>query len=242
MRRREFFNKIWKRKRKSKEPVKVGTEAISLANLDKNARSFKYPKEGFLNKIEYSLLYSMIGQPDIYPDEIVKNVIDEEDLNEYLFVADSSSSNRIQEDPVSYAQLSALLALTGEMNPPAPNKKEDQESIPVKLVKRILQCVIKYAEKHDLDREKEINELMDPVQRLVHAKTENAALKQSVPFYIGYTAALVTGNPIPIMLGLVAFAATPEKLKQENENAESFNTETKRAANIETVGLLDEAE
>lgn len=44
------------------------------------------------------------------------------------------------------------------------------------------------------------------------------------------------------MLGLVAFAATPEKLKQENENAESFNTETKRAANIETVGLLDEAE
>ena len=44
MRRREFFNKIWKRKRKSKEPVKVGTEAISLANLDKNARNFKYPK------------------------------------------------------------------------------------------------------------------------------------------------------------------------------------------------------
>ena len=56
------------------------------------------------------------------------------------------------------------------------------------------------------------------------------------------TVALLTGNPIPIMLGLVAFAATPEKLKQENENAESFNTETKRAANIETVGLLDEAE
>ena len=94
----------------------VGTEATALANLEKNKKLFKYPDPGvFLHRIEYSLLYSILAAPEVYPEGVVREHIQqEEDFIKYIELVPMKVRNHGMEEEIertSYAQLSALLAL-----------------------------------------------------------------------------------------------------------------------------------
>ena len=201
-----------RRQRRKRGPTgsAVGTEAAALSALKANAKAFKYPPEGFVERVEYTLLYSMLNEPKVYPEEVVKEHIDAEDFNQYMAVKDAhgqfaatasaagASGGRPNEERVSYAQLSALLAMSAEKFPPKSDStasdsisNQGNQSISEKLCKVILQCVVRYAEEHGLDRRAEIQELLGPVEKHAMKRNNKAALYQVVPFYIGYAATIV---------------------------------------------------
>jgi hypothetical protein len=210
----------------------VGTEAKALENMEHNRRHFNYPVGvGFCNPIEHSLLYSMISAgAELYPEDVVLNHIKEEDFSEYLEVQNNG--------PDSYAQLSALLALSTDKFPPS--SSGETASISQALCKSVLQYVVKYAEKHDLDRQAEVEEVLKPVQQYVGTKTGKAEMKAILPFYLGYTVSLVTANPIPMMIGFGMMAGGTQDIAQERLNMGKISTESNRIADVETTGLLDE--
>ena len=202
--------------------VVVGTEKTALANLKKNSKLFRYPEpDGFVTRIEYSLLYSMISSPDIYPEKVVCEYVAQEDFSVYLIAAvpyklqhndNSDNSAMVNEDRISYAQLSALMALAVQNFPPREQKEENEvrrnntriateQSISQIVCKAILQCVLHYVDEHNLDRKAEIEELMKPVERLAKNLNEKDALKQILPLYLGYAATIVTANPLPFVAG-----------------------------------------
>ena len=65
----------------------MGTEANAIANMTRNAKQFSYPSEGFITPIEHSLLYAMIEFPKLYPESVVKSVIEEEEFDVYILCA-----------------------------------------------------------------------------------------------------------------------------------------------------------
>ena len=256
----------------------VGTEAAALANLKKNSASFGYPPSGFVNKIEYTLIYAMLASGSslspsavIFPDSVVEQEIESEDFSQYLWVEPDKGQRYADEPPVSYAQLSALLALSAEKYPPQAQATEDtnqnqrhnsgsghdeetdkddyssatNKTIPQKLCKVILQCVVKYANQHDLDRAVELRELIDPVQRYTNRRREKLGLR-IVPVYLGcYTAALLTGNPLPLLIGAMAIGSNvqaEEMLENEARHTNAMALETERKTGVETASLLDEVE
>merc|ERR1712183_469522 len=127
----------------------------------------------------------------------------------------------------SYAQLSAILALSVEKFPPQKLHK-DEISISQKLCKKVLSCVIKYAENHELDRNVEMQELLKPVEEYSVKRNSKAALRYVVPFYIGYTASLITANPLPMLIGFGVLNAGNEGIENENKNLTSIAKETDR--------------
>ena len=196
----------------------VGTEKAALEELHSNQKDFRYPAEGFEEKVEYTLLYSMLLNPDVYPEEVVKEFIAEEDFNRYLIVKDargqfaarSETATEI-EARVSYAQLSAILALSAEKFPPKDRKgdsvmnsstrstsKYDNKSISETMCKYVLKTVVRYAEEHNLDRQTEIQELLGPVERHAEKRNNKAALNQVLPFYIGYAATIIVSPRIHV--------------------------------------------
>mmetsp|Transcript_733 Transcript_733/g.1244 ORF Transcript_733/g.1244 Transcript_733/m.1244 type:complete len:270 (-) Transcript_733:186-995(-) len=238
----------------------VGTEKAALDELHSNQKDFKYPAEGFVEKIEYTLLYSMLLNPDVYPEEVVKDFIAEEDFNRYLFVKDahghfaarSETATEI-EAKVSYAQLSAVLGLSAEKFPPKDNNgesimnsstvsKHGNKSISETMCKYVLKTVVRYAKEHDLDRQTEIQELLGPVERHAEKRNNKAALNQVLPFYIGYAATLITANPLPMLAGAAMMNVGVDKMAEENKNVQSIANESEKRADVEKTGLLDEAE
>jgi len=208
----------------------VGTQAFAMDHMIKNRRNFRYPEDGFITPIEHSLLYSMINTGlDIYPEKVVLQHIIEEDFSLYLNV-----KSKIETE-VSYAQLCSILALSIEKFPPKYGRKE-QHSISQKLCKNLLSCITKYAEEHDLDRQAEIKEFLDPVER----HTEMRTTKYMLPFYVGYTASLVTLNPIPMLLGLSVMAGRVDDVDKQRKNLKSVIEETNRRSDVERISLLDE--
>lgn len=226
-------------------PPLVGTQAKAIENMEKNRRDFHYPEHSrFVSPIEHSLLYSMIDEgPVVYPEEVVLNYIDEEDFTMYLPMTTASSGSMQHQgeegtsQKISYAQLSAILALAAEKFPP---NNESKDSISQKLCKRVLSCVIKYAEGNDLDRQAELQELLDPVQRHTMNRSAKAELRQAVPFYLGYAATIITANPIPMLVGFSVMTSGNEKIEKERENLSSITKETSRRADVEKTSLLDE--
>ena len=198
-----------RRRKNQTTPSVVGTEKAALDELKSNQKDFKYPAEGFVGKIEYTLLYSMLLNPDVYPEDVVKDFIAEEDFDQYLFVKDAhgqfaarSETVTDVEPKVSYAQLSAILALSAEKFPPKDNKGENimnsstvskhgNKSISETMCKYVLKTIVRYAEEHDLDRQTEIQELLGPVERHAEKRNNKAALNQVLPFYIGYAATII---------------------------------------------------
>eukprot|EP00804_Cyclotella_cryptica_P010933 CCRYP_016677-RB/>CCRYP_016677-RB protein AED:0.09 eAED:0.09 QI:0/0/0/1/0/0/3/0/293 len=232
----------------------VGTEAKALENISKNAQFFNYPPEGFITPIEHSLLYAMILYPEQYPESVVRKEIHDEEFDAYLYVKDPVSQQAAAAAAaVSYAQLSALLALSAEKNPSTAaqeraspssnnnNNNNNQLSIGQTLCRKLLKTVTKYAESHSLDRHREIRELLDPVEKRCQIRNEQAALKQLLPAYAGYTLSLVTGNPLPLLIGAAALVGN-DPMVEENENVHGFRGMGGRTADLETVGLLDECE
>jgi len=239
----------------------VGTQAKAAEHMQKNREFFHYPQDfRFVTPIEHSLLYSMVDEgPAVYPEEVVLSHIDEEDYSVYLpMVAINGTSSSFQDssdddrrdcenditteaeehDRVSYAQLSAILSLSAEKYPPS--EKDERDSISKKLCKRILGCVVNYAQEHDLDREAEISELLRPVEEHSVKRSAKAELRQAVPFYVGYAATLVTANPIPMMIGWSVMASGNQKAEKEMKNLSSITKETNRRSDVEKTSLLDE--
>jgi hypothetical protein len=231
---------MWRRKRGRRsqnggaaaKPGVVGTEAKALENIKHNRQHFNYPAGvDFCNPIEHSLLYSMIfAGAKVYPEDVVLNHIKEECFSDYLEVQNNG--------PDSYAQLSALLALSTEKFPPSPTG--ETASISEKLCKAVLQCVVKYAQEHDLDRQAEVEEVLKPVERYVVKKTGKAEFKSILPFYLGYTVSILTANPIPMMIGFGMMAGGAQDITQERANMGKISNESNRIADVETTGLLDE--
>lgn len=216
----------------------MGTEAKAVENIKRNARNFRYPPDGFVTHVEHSLLYAMLSDPKHYPQDVVKQQIDDEDFTQYL-VVNTASSKANEEDVISYAQLSALLALSAEKLPPQKNNEETSSQ--QKLCKALLQCVVHYAEEHDLDRAKEVQEFLQPVQKLAQKHESNAALSAILPFYVGYAASIITLNPVPMFVG-ATMTALSDSNTGEQQNVRGFASETSRKADLEKTSLLDETD
>lgn len=205
--------------------------------------------------------------------------------------AAASTSQSQEEAIVSYAQISALAALSAEKNPakaskdqntPAalkketpinlsrnmgsptnnasnnnnnnsnstPNNNHDSNSnakiepdlsIGQALVRKLLRTITRYSDAHSLDRETEIREFLSPIERRCQLRNEKAALQQLLPAYAGYTLSLMTGNPLPLLIGAVALTG-PDPMMEENNNVSTFRAVGGRAGDMETAGLLDECE
>lgn len=254
MLRRHPLVQQWKEHKRRTAPRMQGTEKKALKQLERNRASFDYPKDGFEQKIEFSLIYATLSSPETYPNEVFQKMIDEEDFELYLHTVDGH---------VSYAQLSAVLAYAAETHRSTASRNYSQEeepsfegtgdnnnnnnsqediSIPQILCKKILKTVVRYAEEHDLDRETELDELLSPVRKVAAERAEKNELRSMIPFYLGYTAALVTGNPLPLLLGTVGMASTSARNEDEWKNMNTIIKETDRKADIERTGLLDEEE
>ena len=258
----------------------VGTEAKAIRNQQLNAKDFKYPEEGFITPVEHSLLYAMIEFPENYPEAVIRNEIEDEDFNQYLYVkeketqggkattyVDDGSDNDVQaqpnnnesqtaqqsekEQPVSYGQLSALLALSAAKNPStatpeqsSTNEAESNDetlSVGETLCRKLLRTITRYADAHSLDRNHEIREFLDPIERRCAIRNEKAALQQLLPAYAGYTVSLLTGNPLPLLIGAAALTG-PDPMMEENTNVHGFRGLGSRTGDMETAGLLDEDE
>jgi len=222
----------------------VGTEAKAIANLEKNGKAFDYPSEGFVNKVEYSLLYNMIGEPTIYPEETVLTQISEEDFTEYMVI---NSRKNEEGERISYGQLSAILALASEKYPSrktnngiTTTKSTTNLSVAETLCKAVLKTVLEYVETQELDRELECKELMDPVERHFINRDNKHQLRMNLPFYIGYTATILTLNPLPMLVGATMMCGAADQMSTERRNIESISSDTHRRADTEKTGLLDE--
>lgn len=179
-------------------------------------------------------------------------------------INDTNNDSHNNDSMVSYAQLSALLGLSAEHYPqinnqhqpgseygvrvsnPETEKKLEEErekkDVSKILGKRILQTVIKYATENELDRESEVNELLEPFAKYVQKRNINAELKAIGALYAGYTATLVTANPLPALAGLAVWSTAITSRENEMQNFNTMQTESNRRANVETAGLLDEVE
>lgn len=242
---------MWKnkpvKKKPGEKPQAVGTEAVAKANLERNARNFSYPSAGFVHKVEYSLLYSMLlAPPQTYPNEAITSVIADEDFAQYLPVIVK------QNDPEyhSVAQLSALLALASEnfADPVVTSNEQNisdadkNNNVPQVLCRALIRTVVRYAEEYDLDRATCVNELMLPLQRLAADKSANRSFLQVLPMYLGLGASLLTGNPLPMYLGYMGSGVMAVDNAKELAKLQDLVNATDRAADVEKTSLLDESD
>jgi hypothetical protein len=177
---------------------------------------------------------------------------------------------------VSYAQLSALLALSAEKNSstasPEPDSQSSQHpttaitttdtynsrtssvsytnnrqkgeevlSIGQTLCRKLLKTITRYSDTHNLDRQTEIREFLSPVERRCQVRNEKAALRTLLPAYAGYTLSILTGNPIPLLIGVAALTVEDD-MADEMTNVNGFKQTGGRQATLETAGLLDECD
>lgn len=232
----------------------VGTEAEAMQNLVRNRRHFSYPEAGFETPVEHSLLYAMIAHPERYPNRVIIDEINDEEFEAYLRVAGGDGTQTVSPAAaVSYAQLSALLSLSAEKNTSASSRHDggggedganpdvDAPSIGEVLCRRLLRTVTKYCDSNGLDRENEVREFLAPVERRCQQRNEKAALQQLLPAYGGYALSIVTGNPLPLLIGAAALTQ-PDKMAQENQNVVGFQGQGGRTADMERAGLLDEVD
>jgi hypothetical protein len=192
------------------KPVQ-GSEAVAVESQQVNAKTFKYPMEGFETWIEHSLLYTMIRESNIFPPEAVLKAINEEEYTQYFIIKekqqqkqqnnqqknindddddddnDDDDSNRDSfnstkktvEAEVSYAQLTALLALAGE-------EWSSTSEVPQTLCKAISKQIIKYANKHDLDRQQELKELLNPLIDYAKGRGRKQVSSFFLSFYLSF--------------------------------------------------------
>lgn len=228
-----------KQKRSKNKPIDpngpVGTEAIAQEAVKRNAKEFKYPENGFVNRIEHTLLYSMVRESSIFPAEAVIKAIEEEDFGVYFYVRPGRGQSDYQ---VSYAQLTALLALAGEEWP------HDSE-VPPTLCRHVTKRVLRYCNENELDRKTELDDLLKPLYDYA-VKREAKQSAKIMPWLIpamGLT--IVTGNPLPFYAAFVAShmaqSDTMEKGANAAHNTDKMLDRGDRAANVEQASLLDEA-
>lgn len=231
-------NSTSERRKQNRDPSCVGTAAIADSQQEVNAKTFKYPPSGFVTRIEHSLLYTMIREPDIFPTPTVLQAIEEEDYSIYFYVRPQRGQS-VSEYEVSYAQLTAMLALAAEEWP------HDSELPPI-LCQKISQCVLRYANDQGLDRKTELDDLLQPLYRYAvqrEAKQSKRMLAWIVP---ALGASVLVGNPLPVYAAVVGtnFAQTKaiEKGNISNFNTDRMMSSGERTANLEHTSLLEECD
>jgi hypothetical protein len=219
----------------------VGTEAKAMQNVLNNANTFGYPPNGFFTRVEHSLLYAMIGESTVFPPAVVIQAIEEEEdnLSCYLYARPERGSNPNAGLTVSYAQWTALLALAGDEWPAADSK------VAQVLCHHILKCLVTYADEHGLDRKLETDELLQPLVRHAKQRGDQAMLTIILPAYVAWSATMLMGNPLPILMASVVMnvASVKQQLTKEangSENISSFVKSSHRMTDTEHASLLDE--
>lgn len=232
------------------KPVQ-GSEAVAVESQQINAKTFHYPPGGFENWIENTLLYTMIRESSIFPAETVLKAIDEEDYSQYFKVKRTEQPSKRQEhtfdddknetdarkpgeSEVAYAQLTALLALAGE-------EWSSSSEVPQRLCNAISKEVIKYANKHNLDREQELKELLDPLIDYAKGRGRKQMLSM-LPWFAALTVSTV--NPLAFyatyMSMLAANSDSLNKGDRADRNTIDMAKMGNRHANVEKASLLDE--
>ncbi|KAL3922360.1 MAG: hypothetical protein SGILL_002245 [Bacillariaceae sp.] len=214
----------------------VGTEAVAAESERINKRQFQYPEQGFVSRIEHSLLYAMVREPDVFPQETVSKAIEEEDFTMYFYVRPKPRTT-VKEHEVSYAQLSATLAMAGEEWP-------HDSQIPPLLCRKITHCVTRYADDHELDRKHEIDELLYPLYRYVKRREHAQSIKMLPWLVPALGASVVTVNPLPFYAAFMASnvieAKNIEKGATSTANTNRMLESGERVGNAEKSSLLDE--
>ena len=109
------------------------------------------------------------------------------------------------------------------------------------LCRKLLKVITRYCDANNLDREAEVAEFLNPIEKRCRMRNEKAALQQLLPAYAGYALSLATGNPLPLLIGAAALTG-PDKMHEENSNVVEFRSNAGRVGNLETAGLLDECD
>jgi len=236
---RNFTSNRNRRLRSPAKPVQ-GSEAVAVESQKLNAVTFKYPPNGFETWIEHSLLYTMIRESDIFPAETVLQAIDDEDYTQYFQVKEDPRKQQQEGDStlhapqISYAQLTALLALAGE-------EWLEETKVPERLCKAICKQIIKYAHQHDLDRQQEVKELLDPLIAYAHARGKKHALSM-LPWFAAISVSVV--NPLAFYTTYMAMLAINGddmgKRDRAERNTIDMLDQGSRNGNVEKASLLDE--
>ena len=188
---------------------------------------------------------------------------EEEGSDHAVATIDDDIDNNTDDRRVSYAQLSALLALSAEKNPSTAtpsvggtsgkggnsdgggggnhNKKDEELSIGQALCRKLLRTITRYSDAHFLDRSIEVAEFLNPVEIRCRQRNEKAALKTLLPAYAGYTVSLLTGNPLPLLIGVAALTVE-DTMVEETANVTGFSAAGGRTSSLETASLLDECD
>ena len=106
--------------------------------------------------------------------------------------------------------------------------------------------LIKYANQHDLDRQAEITEFLQPAVERTRQRLGRAIhVKFLLPYFAGAALSVATGNPLPLYLaytgGMVSYLKD-DAVTKEKEHALKIHKQSQRAANVETASLMDEME
>ncbi len=235
----------------AREKVVQGSEAVAVESQKVNAKTFKYPPKGFEICIENTLLYTMIRESSIFPAATVLEAIAEEDFSQYFIVKqeddrkhgydedDDEDENQLDESnspdqEVSYAQLTALLALAGE-------EWRSSSEVPQVLCKTISKEIIKYANKHDLEREQELKELLDPLIEYAKGRGRKQALNM-LPWFAALTVSTI--NPLAFYATYMGMLAANSEALNKGDRADRNTIDMaemgKKHGNVEKASLLDE--
>lgn len=241
----------------SREKHVQGSEAVAVESQRVNAKMFNYPEAGFETWIENSLLYTMIRESKIFPSNTVLEAIEEEEYTQYFLIKQEDELQRLRPQigeeendndsdsqldsggktaatDVSYAQLTALLALAGEEWP-------SSSSIPQRLCEIISKQIIKYANKNELDREQELKELLHPLIDYAKGRGRQQALKM-LPWFAALTVSTI--NPLAFyatyMSMLAANSNSLGKGDRADRNTINMAEVANRQGNVEKASLLDE--
>merc|ERR1712129_684592 len=179
---------------------------------------------------------TMISESSIFPAETVLKAIEEEEYTQYFLIKqpkqqqkqhsgysdeqnhcmdnekewnitfkNSSTKKTVKTVEGSYAQLTALLALAGE-------EWSTSSEVPQQLCKAITKEIIKYANKHDLDREHELNELLNPLIDYANGRGMKRAINM-LPWFAAL--AVSTVNPLVFYATYIGMlAANSDSLKK----------------------------
>ena len=126
-------------------------------------------------------------------------------------------------------------------NTSAASDDKPKLSIGQTLCRKLLKTITRYSDANNLDRQTEISEFLNPIERRCQLRNEKAALQQLLPAYAGYTISLMTGNPLPLLIGAAALTG-PDPMVEENSNVRGFQAKAGRVGDMETAGLLDECD
>ncbi|KAG7340316.1 hypothetical protein IV203_023859 [Nitzschia inconspicua] len=247
----------------NKRPIpKQSSEAVAQKAQQQNAKAFSYPPQGFQTPIEHTLIHTMIRETSIFPAEAVLDAIAKEDFVQYFFVNednknkqkraaldsvenDDNTNSNISNSPttttttthpsnISYAQLTALLALAGE-------EWAESTKVPEKICQCISKQIVNYANRHNFDRQQELQDLIEPLLEYARKARRKQSL-QLLPWFAAVAVSVV--NPLAFYTTYMAMIAVNGEVMAKRDMSDRNTLDivdlSNRRANVEKSSLLDE--